>query len=266
MRAYVYGAKLQGAWLAELLGESGDAERLRREAETLRRRFDETFWIEELGTYAMALDGKKKLCRVHNSNAGQVLMTGLTEPERARRIAQSLMSDEMFSGWGIRTVAAGAARYNPMSYHNGLVWPHDHALIAIGLSRYGFKDLALKLLAVLFEGSLSFDLHRVPELYCGFPRRPGEGPTLYPVACSPQAWSAGTVFMMLRAALGIHISAPQNHILISDPRLPEFVERLRIGDLRVGDTSADLLFVRHGRHVSMRIPRKDGPARIVTVG
>src|SRR5438874_4988278 len=143
----------------------------------LRQRFEETFWCEELSAYALALDGKKQLCRIRTSNAGHCLFAGIANPERARRVAYTLTNERSFSGWGVRTVAEGEARYNPMSYHDGSVWPHDNALVAGGLALYGFKDYALKILMALFDASIFLDLHRLPELFCGFNRRPGEGPT-----------------------------------------------------------------------------------------
>src|SRR5262249_43161444 len=160
----------------------------------LKRRFEEVFWNEGLGTYALALDGEKKPCLVRTSNPGHCLYTGIATRPHALRVAEQLLSVDSFSGWGVRTVTSGESRYNPMSYHNGSVWPHDNAIIASGLARYGLKIAAGRILAGLFDASLFVDLRRLPELFCGFDRRPGEGPTLYPVACAPQAWSAGAPF------------------------------------------------------------------------
>src|SRR5205823_2033432 len=157
---------------------------------------------EDLGTYVLAQDGGKSPCRVRTSNAGHCLLTGIAAPERALRVARTLLSHDSFSGWGIRTVAAREARYNPMSYHNGSIWPHDNAPIAAGLARYGLKDEALRVMNAMFDASLFFDMHRLPELFCGFERRAGEGPTLYPVACAPQAWAAAAIFLLLQACLG----------------------------------------------------------------
>src|SRR5438128_3173709 len=159
-------------------------------ADRLRTKFEEAFWLDDLGTYALALDGDKRPCRVRTSNAGHCLFTGIASPERARRAAHVLLQKDSFSGWGIRTLAASEVRYNPMSYHNGSVWPHDNALIAAGLDRYGLKTAVLDVLTGLYEASRFVDLHRLPELFCGFVLRPGEGPALYPVACAPQSWAA----------------------------------------------------------------------------
>src|SRR5262249_27503072 len=199
VQGYVYAARRAGASLAAVLGHAGRAEELDRQAAALRERFEQAFWCEELSTYALALDGHKRPCRVRTSNAGQCLFTGIADPGRARRVAGTLLSPASFSGWGVRTVAASEARYNPMAYHNGSVWPHDNALIALGLARYGLAEEALAIWAGLFEAGLYFDLHRMPELFCGFPKDPGEGPVGYPVACSPQAWSAASVFLLFPA-------------------------------------------------------------------
>src|SRR5204862_182367 len=202
------------------------AEALVTAAEQLRERFEAAFWCEDLSTYALALDGGKRQCRVVTSNAGHCLFAGIASEERAERLAKTLMAQASFSGWGIRTVATNARGYNPMSYHNGSVWPHDNALIAAGLARYRLTRPALKILTGLFDASLFVDLHRLPELFCGFPRRPGKGPTLYPVACSPQSWAAGAVFMLLQACLGLRVCAREKQIRIQHPLLPESLQHV----------------------------------------
>src|SRR6202035_3060025 len=153
----------------------------------LAERFEAAFWCPEIETYALALDGAKAPCRVRTSNAGQVLFAGIAAPERAALVARGLMETRFNSGWGIRTVAKGEARYNPMSYHNGSVWPHDNAMIALGLARYGFKDPVQRIFSGLFDAASFWEPRRLPELFCGFARR-HTAPTTYPVACSPQAW------------------------------------------------------------------------------
>src|SRR5262245_7756473 len=193
VQGYVYAARRAGAVLAAELGRADWAVELTRQAEALRERFAQAFWCEELSTYALALDGDKRPCRVRTSNAGQCLFTGIASPEHARRVARTLLAPESFSGWGVRTLAASESRYNPMGYHTGAVWPHDNALIAQGLARYGLGEQALQLWTGLFEAGLYFDLRRMPELFCGFPKDLGEGPIRYPVACAPQAWAAGAV-------------------------------------------------------------------------
>ncbi|PYL22827.1 MAG: amylo-alpha-1,6-glucosidase [Verrucomicrobia bacterium] len=227
---------------------------------------EEAFWCDELSTYALALDGKKQPCRVRTSNAGHCLFAGIATLEHARRVAATLTEETSFSGWGIRTVASSEARYNPMSYHNGSVWPHDNALIAAGFARYGLKESAAMVLAGLLDASLFFDLHRQPELFCGFPRRAGESPTLYPVACNPQAWASGAVFLLLEACLGLSVSAPEQTLVFSKPVLPAFLPKVSIRDVRVGDARADLLLTRHDEgDVGVNVLRRDGALEVVVL-
>jgi glycogen debranching enzyme len=265
LQGYAYAARLGGAELAERMGHGETADRLRTQAHELRERFDAAFWDEELGTYALALDGDKRPCRVRASNAGYALMSGIALPERSARVAASLLSDASFSGWGIRTVAAGEARYNPISYHNGSIWPHDNAIVALGLARYGHHDEAARILASMFDASRHFDLTRLPELFCGFTRRPGAGATRYPVACSPQAWAAGSVFMLLQAALGLEIDAPQRQVRFRHSKLPDFLDHLLINDLRVGAASIDVAIERQAMGVGVRVLRRDGDVEVVGV-
>jgi glycogen debranching enzyme len=264
-QGYAYAARTGAADLAERLGRTDLARELRASAATLRQRFDEAFWDEELGTYALALDGTKQRCRVRTSNAGHALMAGIALPERAERVAATLMSDASFSGWGVRTVAAGEALYNPIAYHNGSIWPHDSAIVALGLSRYGQHDAAARILEGMFEVSRQFDLGRLPELFCGFSRRPGEGPTRYPVACSPQAWAAGSVFMLLQAALGMEIDAPHRQIAFRHSRLPEFLDHLEITGLRVGSASVDLAIERQPLGIGVRVVQSVGNVEVVEI-
>ncbi len=262
VQGYVYAAKRGAADLAEALGNGDRAETLRRQAEALRVRFEEAFWCEELSTYAIALDGAKRPCRVRSSNAGHCLFTGIADPERARRTAQTLLGADSYSGWGIRTIAATEANYNPMSYHNGSVWPHDNALIADGLSHYRLKDGVLQVLTGLFDASIFVDLHRMPELFCGFHRRPGEGPTLYPVACAPQAWSAAAVFILLQAALGLRIDAPARRVSLDHPLLPPSLKEVRLLKLSVGPARLDLLLQRHGDDVGVNVLHRQGDVEV----
>ncbi len=265
VQGYVYAAKRRAATLATALGKTKRAEELLGEAQILKERFEQVFWCEELSSYAHALDGEKHLCRVRTSNAGQCLFTGIVSPDRARRTAQTLLSDASFGGWGIRTVASTEARYDPMSYHNGSIWPHDNALIAQGLARYGLKELALRVFTALFDASLSVDLHRLPELYCGFHRRPGEGLALYPVSCAPQSWAAVSVFMLLRAILGLSIDAPRAQVRFHRPVLPQFLQDVEIKNLRVGEGSVDLSLHRYEDDVGVNIIRREGPVEVVVL-
>ena len=265
VQAYVYAAKLAAARLADSLGYAPRAQALLTEAEQLRGRFEDAFWCEDLSTYALALDGRKRQCRVVTSNAGHCLFAGIASEERAGRVARTLMAQPSFSGWGIRTVAMNARGYNPMSYHNGSVWPHDNALIAAGFARYGYKDAAVRILAGLFDAALCVELHRLPELFCGFPRRPGEYPTMYPVACSPQAWAAGAVFLCLQACLGLEVRYPNPTVTFSNPVLPSFLDAIQIHDLKVGSAAVDLVLTRHAGDVGISVRQRNGNVSVVTL-
>jgi glycogen debranching enzyme len=265
VQGYVYEAYRGAAVIAGALGHSERAAELRKKRAAAGERFRDEFWCEELSTYVLALDGAKRPCRVRSSNPGHCLFTGIATRSQARRVAAGLFGDGMYSGWGVRTVSAEERRYDPMSYHNGSIWPHDNALIALGLARYGLKDLVLRLFSGLFDVSLFMELHRLPELFCGFPRRPGEGPTLYPVACAPQAWAAGAVFSFLQAALGLEIDAHHSRIRFCRPRLPPFLRRLKLANLRVGPAEVDLLIRRHGDDVGTTVLRRKGHVELMIV-
>ncbi|MEX2232189.1 MAG: amylo-alpha-1,6-glucosidase, partial [Cyclobacteriaceae bacterium] len=231
----VYDAKVRAAEIAGILGEHDFQLQLKEEARELKRKFNESFWSESKQTYVLALDGKKKPCNVLSSNAGHCLFSGIATRERAKLTAEKLLDEKMFSGWGIRTIASDEPRYNPMSYHNGSIWPHDNAMIAQGFSRYGLMAEASRTLAGIFETSLSMPGKRLPELFCGFSRLKGKAPTLYPVACSPQAWAVGAVFMLLQACLGMKINAAENTITFCNPILPAFLNEIIITNLRVNN-------------------------------
>ena len=232
VQGYAYAAWRGAARIAAKLGQ--DAKDMRERADALRERFEAAFWCEDIGTYALALDGDKRPCRVRSSNAGHALWTGIAAPERAERIVRQLMSASFFSGWGVRTIPTVEARYNPMSYHNGSVWPHDNAIIAAGLARYGFKAEAERIFEALFDASVHVELRRLPELFCGFARSRGQGPTFYPVACMPQAWSAATPVSLLGTCLGLRFDPAHRRVEMHDPVLPGFLESVTLGDLRVG--------------------------------
>jgi glycogen debranching enzyme len=265
VQAYVYGARLAAAEIAEALGHHDVARGQQAKAADLCERFDEAFWLDDLSIYALALDGHKRPCRIVSSNAGHCLATGLAKPDRAARVARRLMQDDAFSGWGIRTVAWDQARYNPMAYHNGSVWPHDTALVAYGMGRYGLTDLAGRLLEGLFDASRYVDLRRLPELFCGFRRRAGQGPTLYPVACAPQAWAAGAVFMLLQACLGLSIDARAGRITFASGRLPSFLPWLRLSRLQVGDATVNLLLEHRPLDLGIRVLEREGNVQVVAI-
>jgi glycogen debranching enzyme len=265
VQAYVYAAKTGIAAVAEDLGHRELGTRLRAQASELRTRFQTMFWSDELGMFALALDGEKRRCEVRSSNAGQCLFSGIATDAQYRSISEEMLSPAFFSGWGVRTIVTGERRYNPMSYHNGSVWPHDNALIALGALRRSDKDLALRITSGLFELSSEVVFHRLPELICGFGRRPGKGPTLYPVACSPQAWAAGSVFMLLQACLGLEVRASESRVYLHHSALPEKLQHLRIRNLRVGSASVDLACERYAETVSINILRRQGNLEIVAV-
>ncbi len=265
VQGYAYDARCGMSALARVMGRPELAEHFDRAASELRARFDEAFWCDELSTYALALDGAKRACRVRSSNAAHCLYTGIALPERAARLREQLLAPEMFSGWGVRTLSTRDVRYNPMSYHNGSIWPHDNAIAAEGIAAYGYRDEAITILSGLFGASRHVELNRLPELFCGFPRRSGQGPTLYPVACSPQAWAAGAVFLLLKAALGMDISALEQRITFRCPALPEFLDELWISNLCVGAASVDLHLKRYPADVGVTVLRKSGQVQLVTL-
>lgn len=259
VQGYVYSAKLYGAKMARAIGEPGLASGLEEKALELKKLFNKTFWDEELGCYALALDKYKNRCRVKSSNAGHALYTGIADEDKARILVKNLMEKDMFSGWGIRTLSEYERMYNPMSYHNGSVWPHDVAMVASGFARYGYKEEAVKLLRALFDASLFIDLQRLPELFCGFERRKGEGPTAYPVACSPQAWSVAAVFLMLQAILQIRIVAGEKKVYFHKPVLPEFLENIEIEEFKIADQHCSFYLHRYDSNEAVNINVKGKP-------
>jgi glycogen debranching enzyme len=251
--------------LADVLGHRATAVELASHAAELRDHFERAFWSDDLGSYVLALDGHKQPCQVRTSNAGHVLYTGTASPERAAAVARALLAGDSFSGWGIRTLSTRERRYNPMSYHNGSVWPHDNALIAAGMARYGMKDEAIRILTGLFDASLFVDMHRLPELFCGFPRRVAEGPTRYPVACAPQAWAAGAAFMLLQSVLGLSVDGASRRLTLERPQLPEFLDWVRLTGLQIGAARVDLELRRHGSDVGVIVTRREGAVEVQIV-
>jgi glycogen debranching enzyme len=265
VQGYAYLAYREAALLAFDLGEKGLSEELETEAERLQKRFEAAFWCDELGTYALALDGAGEPCRVRSSNAGQVLFSGMAKRSRAARVVHELFGADFFTGWGIRTLSAREKRFNPISYHNGSVWPHDNALIALGAGRYGHSAEALALTTALFDAAAHMHLRRLPELFCGFERRRGKAPTLYPVACAPQAWAACTPFALVQACLGLEVDAASETVRLREPRLPEFIDSLVVRRLCVGESRLDLLFKREERSVAVTLLSRDGAAEVEVV-
>jgi glycogen debranching enzyme len=265
VQGYVFAAKQLAARCALRLGKFEQGHRLEAEARLLAERFEKAFWCDDLGSYALALDGAKQPCKVRASNAGQLLFTGMVRADRARLVAADLMRPHFFTGWGIRTVARGEARYNPMSYHDGSIWPHDNALITLGLARYGLKHSVEQVFKGLFDAAAYMDLRRLPELFCGFQREKQRGPTLYPVACAPQAWASATPFTLLEAALGLEFDAQRGEIRLRNPRLPAFLNEVVLRDLRLGPSSVDLRVRRHGDEVSLEVMRTHGQIQVSIV-
>jgi glycogen debranching enzyme len=265
VQAYVFAARRSAARMAERLGHHDLATDLIGAADELRLRFEADFWDEEMGTYVLALDGKKQPCRVRASNAGHALFTGIASPERAKRVAATLLSKEGYSGWGIRTIALGEARFNPISYHNGSIWPHDTAAIAIGFARYDLKNEAARVLEGLFDAAKEQEMRRLPELFCGFIRRPGRGPTPYPVACSPQAWAASAIFGVLGACLGLQQAHAENEFRFRDPIMPAFLDEIVLRNVQLGSSQADFRMHRYGNDVATNVLFRKGNAKILIV-
>jgi glycogen debranching enzyme len=263
VQGYVYAARTHAAVLAAALGDQARAKLLASQATDLQQKFEEVYWCEELSTYGLALDRRKDMCRVRTSNAGHCLFSRIASPARANQVAQTLLADDSFSGWGVRTVSSLERNYNPISYHNGSVWPHDNAIVALGMAQYGLTQSAAGLLDALFEASSYFEMNRLPELICGLHRRSGEGPTLYPVACSPQAWSAGAAFMLLQASLGMSIDAPGRRIVFNRPTLPDSISSMRIENLQLDDSMVNLLIERHAQNINVEVLSKKGRMEVI---
>jgi glycogen debranching enzyme len=263
VQGYVFAAKVAAARMASELGDTERAADLMRQAETLRQKFEREFWSEDIGCYALALDGDKRRVEVRSSNAAHILFTGIASKERAARIAAQVLSPNFFSGWGIRTIATSEARYNPMSYHNGSIWPHDNSMITAGFAHYGLRDYVQPVFEGLLDAAMQMDQHRLPELFCGFRRRPGRAPILYPVACAPQAWASGAMLHILSAMLGLKIDAASRTITLRSPRLPASVGALSIRDLRVGDGSANFVLRNVNGSVTADVTNSRGGAKVI---
>jgi len=264
VQGYVYAARRAGAAIARRMGLDAQAATLNVKAEHLRHAFEARFWCERLGTYALALDGEGQQCQVRSSNAGQVLMTGIAAPERARSVARGLLNARFFSGWGIRTLAVDEARYNPMSYHNGSIWPHDNALIALGMARIGLRAEIARLFDGVHATANAMDLKRLPELFCGFHRRPGQGPTSYPVACSPQAWAAATIPAFVQASLGLGFDPGSRIVRFDYPDLPDFLDSLTLRNLSLDGAWVSVLVSRTPGEVSVSVIERHGDIQVVT--
>jgi glycogen debranching enzyme len=246
VQGYVYEAKYRMASLLRAFGDSATADKLKREAAEMARRFEKAFWMPSRGFYALALDGEKRQVQVISSNPGHLLFTRMLTQERARAISKRFMRPDMFSGWGWRTMSQEERVFNPLSYHRGSVWPHDNSIVAHGMALYEFREPANQVFSALFQAALNFRDYRLPELFCGIERREYDEPVQYPVSCSPQAWASGAVFLFLTSLLGIRPSAPRRELNIVSPTLPPFLDQLNIRNLQVGGSRVDLDFTRRG--------------------
>jgi glycogen debranching enzyme len=263
VQAYVVAAKRAAARLADAVGETDLAAKLVEQADRLQAKINTHFWSESIGTYALALDGDKRACVVRSSNAGHVLFCGAADREKAARVGHELMRCNLFSGWGVRTIARDASLYNPMSYHNGTIWPHDCSIVASGLARYGMSEAAGRIFTGLFDAACHFPHFRLPELFCGFPRHAGEGPVAYPSACTPQAWASGAVFLLLQASLGIDIDAEKGLVAVRGAYLPEWLDRIAVKDLLIGGSRATVHFRRGADGVEVGLSDVDGNIRLL---
>ena len=251
-------AKVRMAEMYQYLGHAERAAELRRQAAEMRDRIRDRFWREELGTFALALDRDKRPVATATSNAGHLLWSRVPAPDEAQRMSVRFMEPDFFSGWGIRTLSAAHPAFNPMSYHNGSVWPHDNAIVVLGMALYGHARSALPVVRAIYEAGVQTEYQRLPELYCGMTRGRGHRSVAYPVSCSPQAWASGSLFMLLQAMLGIYAEAPARVLHVRDPVLPDFLNDLTVSGLAVGRTRVSLQFRRHGRRTLANLLSLDG--------
>jgi glycogen debranching enzyme len=262
VQGYVFDAKRRMARLARMRGDEALGDRLDREATELAARFEAAFWVEDQRYYAMALDADKRQADAIGSNAGQCLWSGIVSQERSGDVIERLLQPSMFSGWGIRTYASDQPGYNPIGYHTGTVWPHDTSLIAAGFKRYGHHEASNRLVGPMMEAAQRFPDYRLPELFCGFDKTQAVIPVSYPVACSPQAWAAGSSFLFLQTMLGLRAHADVGELELMHPHLPDWLGKVTLNGLRVGEASVDLLFHRWRGTTSAEVLRKVGDVAV----
>jgi glycogen debranching enzyme len=262
VQGYVIRAKRLMARMFELDGDGARADRLLADASALEEAL-ERFWLPDAGCYAIGLDGEKRPGSGLTSNQGHLLWSNAVSDERARAIRDVLMSEDMFTGWGVRTLAQNHPAYNPVGYHTGSVWPHDSALIAFGLRRYGFDEDFTLIFEGLLEAASRFDDYRLPELFGGFSRAEFDEPVPYPVACQPQAWAAGSIPFLLKWGLGLSPDALENRLAIVRPSLPRWLNRVELTGLALGNARIDLVFERAGKHVTLADAHIEGDAEVV---
>ncbi|MDP2726524.1 MAG: amylo-alpha-1,6-glucosidase, partial [Dehalococcoidia bacterium] len=265
VQGYVYAAKERLARVFAHLGKVELALRLSQEAQDLKARFNRDFWLEKEKFYALALDGFNKPVATIASNPGHALWAGIVDKERAEYVVNRLMANDMSSGWGIRTLSSRAPRYNPLGYHMGTIWPHDNSIIAMGFKRYGFEEEIDEVATALYDACRAFDYYRLPELFCGVPRTRYNVPVRYPIACSPQAWAAGSMLQLLQAILGLEPNAPEEELSIVSPRLPSWLERIRLSNLSVGKSKVDLIIHRRNGRTEVDIAAIEGKLKVSVV-
>jgi glycogen debranching enzyme len=263
VQAYVYAAKSGMARLARRLQRFVEAATWEGQAVRLREHFNRDFWMPEEGTFGLALDGDRRLCRIVSSNAGHCLFGTVADPGKAQATMTRLLQEDMWCGWGVRTLSTQARRYNPMSYHNGSVWPHDNALIAAGCARYGAAHHAAQILTALYDASQTLDGYRMPELFCGFPRQLHQHPVPYPVACKPQAWAAASMFLLLQAILNVTIDAWDHCVTVNRAHLPPWLNRLEVRGLSIGPARLDLSISRGRRSAAVEVLEKQGDVEVI---
>jgi glycogen debranching enzyme len=265
VQGYVYEAKYRMASLLRLFGDIKTADKLKKEAAELAKRFERAFWMPGRSFYALALDGAKRKVEVISSNPGHLLFTRMLAQERARAVCDHFMRSDMFSGWGWRTLSKDEGVFNPLSYHRGSVWPHDNSIVAHGMAMYEFREPANQIFDALFRAALHFRDYRLPELFCGIERREFDEPVQYPVSCSPQAWASGAFFLLLTSVLGIRPSAPRKELNIVGPTLPRFLDQLNIRNMHVGGSRVDLDFTRRGDRTFCNVVDIRGDKLLVNV-
>ena len=263
VQGYAFAARRGLARLARLRGDVALAAAQDDAAERLRTRFEEAFWMDDAQTYALALDGNKRQVDGIASNAGHALWTGIAAPDRAASVARVLTGPGMWSGWGIRTLSSETIGYNPIGYHLGTIWPHDNGICAAGFARYGLVEEARLVAGTMLEATVHFREARIPELFCGFDRERSPLPVPYPVACSPQAWAAGSLFHLVSATLGMQPNAREHRLELLRPSLPASLAGLRLRNLRVGDALVDLAFSGAVESISVEVLRRTGDLDVV---
>jgi glycogen debranching enzyme len=263
VQGYVYRARLEAAWLFEQDGDQDRAEKLRGQAEDLRKRFEDAYWMSDRRSLAVAIQKDGKPAKSLTSNAGQALWSGVVSQQHAEAVAKTLMNEAMYSGWGVRTLAQGEAAYNPIDYQVGSIWPHDNSFIAAGLKRYGQDNDFVRVFSGIFDAAVRFEHYRLPEVFAGFGRDQYANPVHYPVACSPQAWASGAIPYLLRTALGLEPDAPNGCLTIRRPILPDWLGSVEVKGLQVGKSSLDLRYERVNGVTLVALVHREGDAQVL---